>query len=225
MTQPVIQFYEYGATRSLYANLHIWATNATRDPINVELNIEYFDLESDWSKPDDIYHRETKGSETSFTLLPNQTTELKTLVCPSPPQSKLQDLVGPGIDGSGTVVVNAELIVVERRTIIASYVDWPQPYRYLNIPKPRITTYWLNFRVGKDEATLVVEVDKPVKCLWLDIEPSSAEGKESNGDGTPRLSLSDNAVDIVPEDIKIVRVKGLKGFLHEPVVKTRYLEV
>ncbi|KAH6907492.1 beta-mannosidase [Coprinopsis sp. MPI-PUGE-AT-0042] len=216
------QFYEYGATRSLYANLHVWATNATREAIQVKLVIEYFDLESDWQRPDYTFSLESQSEASLFTLLPNQTTELKTLICPSPAQSKLRDLVGPGIDGSGTVVILARLLLPDTGEVIARSVDWPQPYRYLHIPKSRITTDWLNFSPEKDQATLFVDVDKPVKCLWLEIkDPSSAQDKER---GDRRVWLSDNAMDLVPGETQMVLVKGLKGLPDEPLVTTRYLE-
>ncbi|EAU80945.1 beta-mannosidase [Coprinopsis cinerea okayama7 len=193
------QFYEYGATRSLGANLHIWAVNTTRKAVKVKLDIQYFDLESDWTS--------RNGVTSEFTLPPNQSTDLLALVCPSPPTSRLRDTVGPGIDGSGTVVVLARLLDPSTNLVLARFVDWPQPFRYLHIPDPQVDLNVLDVDLTTGDATIQLSVAKPAKCLWLEAEDEQA--LDGRTDQEREVKWNDNALDIVPGDSQVVVARGL----------------
>lgn len=76
--------------------------------------------------------------------------------------------------------------------VIARCTNWLQPYRYLNLPRPK-----LNVCVDGDEIS--VKVDVPVKGFVLYVE---------DVDGG---SFGDNLLDLVPGDEQIVVAPGLNG--------------
>ncbi|TFK22003.1 beta-mannosidase [Coprinopsis marcescibilis] len=200
------QFYEYGNTRSRYAKLQVWATNTTREPIQAKLDLQFFDLNSAWSS----LHR----SSLTFTLKPNQSQDLVSLVVPAPPVSSLRSSVGPGVDGSGAVVVLARLLDPDSNEVLARFVDWPQPFRYLHIPDPNVSITIIDLDGDSGDATIEVAVEKPVKCLWLEGEYDSGDpffpgGLKPSQNQEPEVKWSDNALDVVPGDPQVVVAKGL----------------
>ncbi|KAJ5096428.1 Glycoside hydrolase [Penicillium alfredii] len=86
--------------------------------------------------------------------------------------------------------------------IVARDVDWPQPFKYLNLTGRKLD---IQLRRGLSETFLIINARNPVKCLVFE---------EQDG-----VQFSDNAMDIVPGDEQIVTVKGLG----EQPVKYRHL--
>ncbi|KAF8148252.1 glycoside hydrolase superfamily [Crassisporium funariophilum] len=180
------QFYEFGAIQSTHASLDIWATNGTLQTRAAKLELKFFDLHSsDWS------HSETR----EVSLLPNQTTELTTLLCPGPGREGVTE-GDPLFVSSATVVASARLLDVETGIVLARYSDWPEPYRFLEAPDAGLK---VTLEEG-DEARLTVTVERPAKCVFFSVGDSGAEPK-----------WSDNALDVVPGDTQVVVVKGLNG--------------
>ncbi|KAG5653170.1 hypothetical protein H0H81_002012 [Sphagnurus paluster] len=175
------QYYEFGAMQSHDANLAIWGTNSTLTAQTVTLELAFYDLKSSWT------HHESRVVE----LLSNQATELYALRCPGPPQDGMQPPSGdPVWTPSYSVVASARLLDAHGK-VLARVADWPQPYRYLAVPDPRLS-------LQVEGERIVLSVGRPVKGLWLSVE---GEGSE--------VSWSDNALDLVPNDPQIVTVKGL----------------
>ena len=96
------------------------------------------------------------------------------------------------------IVVQARLLD-SGGSVIARYSNWPEPWKYLLFPDPK-----LDIQVDGDEVTLKCE--KPIKGIVLDVE-----GEE--------CQWSDQAIDLFPGDSQVIIAKGLKG----RQVKARYL--
>lgn len=79
--------------------------------------------------------------------------------------------------------------------VVARDVDWPQPFKYLDLSKRGLV-----FQVQREssgQARVTISTSKPVKCLVLE---------EQDG-----VTFSENAMDIVPGDEQSVIVSGLGG--------------
>lgn len=72
--------------------------------------------------------------------------------------------------------------------LIARDTDWPQPLKYLHFPERGV-------KVEVKEDAMIVSVQRPVKCLVFE---------ERQG-----CHLTDSAIDLVPGDDQIVKVRGL----------------
>ncbi|KAH8920841.1 glycoside hydrolase family 2 protein, partial [Atractiella rhizophila] len=173
------QYYEFGAMRSVGATVGIWGTTSLPVSQDVTLSLSFYDLQSSW------HHSVTQA----VTLHPNQSTEIISLPCPSPSRKNPTD-----VDPSATVVVSAKLVARDG-TVLARYTDFPQPYRYLEFPDPGA-----KINVDYDNGTIEVDVQKPVKALFLEAE--GVDGRE--------VEWSDNAIDVVPGDKQTLKVKGLR---------------
>ena len=170
-------FYEYGSFQSRQVTLSIWASNF-KEESTYTLKVSAYDVATDWRL--DLPEQEV-------TLGENRSTELWSGICPEPPVDQAFDKTAP----SGTVVVHAMLI--SKGEVIARYTDWPQPYKLLDLPDPK-----LKVEVGGGEIRLNVE--KPVKGVWLSVEGDD-EGVE----------FSDNSLDLFPGDEVVVKIKGWEG--------------
>ncbi|KAF7294523.1 hypothetical protein MKEN_01445000 [Mycena kentingensis (nom. inval.)] len=189
------QYYDFSTFLSYGAKVDIWGTNATLEPRKATLEITAFDLLTPWK------HTETH----SVTLLPNQATELLTgIPCPGPPK----EIAAPTPCGDEqytttySVVVAARLLDPQSGAVLARFADWPQPFRFLQskmLAEPGLVVD-VNERDGDGEAMVSVNAEKPVKGLVLSVL----------GEG-PDVKFSDNALDIVPGDAQVVKVRGLNG--------------
>lgn len=77
--------------------------------------------------------------------------------------------------------------------IVARDVDWPQPFKYLDLSNRGVNVQVRHHSSG--DAKVVINARKPVKCLVFE---------EQEG-----VKLSDNAIDVVPGDEQTVTVTGL----------------
>lgn len=99
------------------------------------------------------------------------------------------------------IVVQARLLESDG-TVLARYSNWPEPWKYLTFPDPKLV-----LKVDGDRVTLSCE--KPIKGVILDLEDRSGE----------EVKWSDQAIDMFPGDVQVVEAKGLKG----RKIKARYI--
>jgi beta-mannosidase len=75
--------------------------------------------------------------------------------------------------------------------VIARYTDWPQPYKLLDLPDPKL-------KVEVTDGKVMLNVEKPAKGVRV-----SVQGDDEG------IELSDNSLDLFPEDEVVVKAKGL----------------
>jgi beta-mannosidase len=85
--------------------------------------------------------------------------------------------------------------------IVSRDCDWPQPFKYLDFRDRGVRVEW------DGEDTLQISANRPTKGLVF----------EERID----ITLDDSAIDVVPGDTQIVRVRGLKP--EDPPLRWRYL--
>jgi beta-mannosidase len=171
--------------------VEIWASNLTLEDVEVDCVVKAWDVESGA----ETYSETVRGG----VLLPrNQSTEIAAMDVPVP--------AGGGADGEGRTVVAAYLRATagERRQL-ARYVNWPEPLKYLHLPKPKSLVAELVGGEGVDAVEVRAEV--PVKGVALECED----------DG---VVFEDNLVDIVPGEVVSIKVRGASK---ESEITTRYL--
>ena len=171
-------FYEYGSFQSRQVRLSIWGCNSKHTESSYTLKISAYDIATDWRL--DIPEQEV-------TLGENRSTELWSGTCPEPPLDRAFDKIAP----SGTVVIHA--ILISKGEVVARYTDWPQPYKLLHLPDPKLK---VEVRDGK----VTMNVEKPVKGVWL-----SVDGDDEG------IEFGDNSLDLFPGDEVVVEAKGLAG--------------
>lgn len=165
----------------------------------MDVELRFFDLYSDWS---DV--RTEKGR----VLLPNQSTEIMEIECLFPKHGQ----VNKSVQVSGTVVVSVRLLEVTSGNVLARYVDWPEPYRFISPPDPKMQV--LISETGTPGTKIIkLEVEKPVKCVFL----STLDDVDEQGFSC--ITWSDNALDMVPGDPQWITVRGLK----DQKIAVRYL--
>jgi beta-mannosidase len=171
-------FYEYGSFQSRQVTLSIWASNSKHFESTYTLKVSAYDIATDWR---------LDPPEQEVVLGENRSTELWSGICPEPPMDQAFDKVAP----SGTVVIHAMLLF--KGEVIARYTDWPQPYKFLDLPDPKL-------KVKVSGAKVILNVEKPVKGVWL-----SVEGDDEG------IEFGDNSLDLFPGDEFVVKAKGLEG--------------
>ncbi|KAI0738846.1 glycoside hydrolase [Daedaleopsis nitida] len=179
------QFYEFGAFRSVSATVDIWGQNSALEPCKVRLELSFTDLNSDWKEAQMV----------DATLLPNQSTEIASLRVPGPPRASEN-----AVDPSHSVVIGARLLDAASGAVLARAADWPQPYRLLDVPDPKLI-------VQVEGEQVKVSVERPVKSVFfsVDEEGESALGRQE------RVRWSDNGVDVFPGDPVVLEARGFKG--------------
>jgi beta-mannosidase len=170
-------FYEYGSFQSRQVILSIWASNSKHES-SYTLKVSAYDISTDWRL--DLPEQEVILGE-------NRSTELWSGVCPEPPLDQALDKTAP----SGTVVIHAMLL--SKGEVIARYTNWPQPYKLLDLPDPKL-------KVAVRDGEISLNVEKPVKGVWL-----SVEGDDEG------IEFGDNSLDLFPGDEIVVKAKGLEG--------------
>lgn len=93
----------------------------------------------------------------------------------------------------------ARLLHPDTGDLLARYVDWPEPYKYVQFPNPglKITVK----RAVHGSAVVRVEVERPVKSLFFSVQEPDEKDWE--------VMWSDNNLDVVPEDPQEIMVKNL----------------
>ncbi|KAL3474146.1 glycoside hydrolase superfamily [Aspergillus californicus] len=87
------------------------------------------------------------------------------------------------------IVISAQLIVND--TIISRDIDWPQPLKYLNLKNRGVRA---DYFAG--ESAIKITAAKPTKGLVFEEEPG--------------LWFSDNGIDLVPGDERVIAVRGIE---------------
>jgi beta-mannosidase len=162
------------------------------------LELTFVDLKSDW----------TKTETHEVTLKPNQATELLAMPCPGPDTGE-SPTGDEEFTNSYSVVVGARLLVTgsdaedaDGEKVLARTADWPQPLRFVEPALLRDPGLAVTLTPAEDDITLVqVSAICPVKGLWL----SAAAGEG------PDVRWSDNSLDVMPGDPRVVRARGLRG--------------
>ncbi|KFY19357.1 hypothetical protein V491_04482 [Pseudogymnoascus sp. VKM F-3775] len=147
-----------------------WATNVTLKPVSYLLTIKAFEL----STGKELFSQ-TKAQD----LGANVTTELFDIELPRP---CIVD----------EPVIMSTCLQTEQGTIIARCTNWPQPYRYINIPKPKLV-------IGIDGDKISARANVPVKGLAFYVKDVDA------------VNLEDNMLDLVPGDVQEIVAHGLNG--------------
>ncbi|TVY35987.1 Beta-mannosidase B [Lachnellula subtilissima] len=153
-----------------------WATNVTMKPVTYSLTVKVFELSTGRDLMTRVETRE---------LAANISTELFDLELPKSRKSTEEPLIISTC--LRTLSDNGN-----EGTVVARCTNWPQPYRYLNMPKPK-----LDICVHGDIVTAKANV--PVKGFTLYVE--DVDGVE----------FEDNCLDLVPGDTQAVVSHGLNG--------------
>ncbi|KAI0053200.1 glycoside hydrolase family 2 protein [Auriscalpium vulgare] len=179
------QFYEFGAFQSRDATIDIWGTNSSLSAVPATLELHCVDLLSPWT------HTEMHA----VTLLPNQATELLSIRVPAPPKDGLTPPTGyADWTTSHSVVVGVRLRDAQAGDVLARHADWPQPYRYLDLPDPALKVV-----VDEKQGTISVSAERPAKGVVL------------RALGESEVKWSDNNLDVMPGDTRVLEVVGLAG--------------
>lgn len=173
---------------------------------SVVVELEFCDLYSSWRTTHTF-------ANNVVTLAPNSSTEiLSKLEIPEPPL-----IEPPPPYATGTDLVRSYSVVAAVRLrdpsqgneIIARISDWPQPYRLLEFDKPG--TKLIDHKVlfdGVCPQVRLIAISKPVKCVVLSVDYDQSKGDgEGFGDA---VKWSDNGIDLVPGDERIILARGLK---------------
>ena len=97
------------------------------------------------------------------------------------------------------MVVAASIVDVSTGEVLAKTVDWPQPYRLLDLPRPG---FKMELDAAATDGTQIIKLNaaRPVKGVLL-----SVEGGEDD------VCWSDNGFDVIPGHTERIVVKGLRG--------------
>ncbi|GFZ45160.1 Beta-mannosidase B [Saitozyma sp. JCM 24511] len=163
--------------------IELWGCNSTVESKKAKVELVSFDLDEG----------EVDRRTLDVTLAPNSSTEIWKGAVPG------QTVRTSSGQVPKPIVVQARLVDEDGR-VLARYSNWPEPWKYLTFPDPK-----LRVEVNGDEVTLTCA--KPIKGLVLDVE----EGEE--------VEWSDQAVDLFPGDEQRIVAKGLAG----RKVKARYI--
>lgn len=179
----------------------IFAHNTTPAAVDLTLSLQAYDFWADkWTPlPENDANRKV-------TLLPGQNTELGTLA----PQSSWN---------KDSLVVLELSLKNDAGKVVARYVDWPEPYRYLEWPNDtkldvKVEHVKSSSREGEVDAHVTVVANQPLKGVWL--EPVY-DGTEADDSFEPKWE--DNMFDLMPGQAITVGVSGLNG----RNVKARFL--
>ncbi|EMD39457.1 glycoside hydrolase family 2 protein [Gelatoporia subvermispora B] len=176
------QFYEFGSFRSVDANVEVWATTRSLQSQRVKLELTFFNLET--SSPSQVLVHDV-------ILHSNQSTELLSMRIPCDQSASPGHY---GMTNSYSVVIGARLLHTGSGEVLARFVDWPQPYRHVDFPEPRL-------QIQVDGERITVTCSKPVKGLWFSVVE----------EGVDDVKWSDNALDVMPGDTQVIYARGLEG--------------
>ncbi|KAH9903830.1 glycoside hydrolase family 2 protein [Xylariomycetidae sp. FL2044] len=183
-------------TRSV---IEIWGSNLGLEDLVVDCVVKAWDVETGAQTYDGA-----TAVKAGVELPRNRSTEITALDVPIPTQVQG---AASSIDAN-RIVVAAYLIDAEGRQL-ARYVNWPEPLKYLHLPRPKE----LEVKLSADGRALELSAEVPVKGLAVEVE-------SEDDDDDDRVRFEDNLVDLVPGEV--VRI-GVKGATRDTVFGTRYL--
>jgi beta-mannosidase len=165
--------------------IEIWGSNLTLDEMTgVNCIVKAWDVETG----EEVYN---KMIEENLILPENRSTEI---IAMDVPTSKTVD--------AKRVVVAAYLFSKDKK-LLARYVNWPEPLKYLHFRKPQ----QLRVEYAPDGNAVEVSAEVPVKGLALECEDE-------------KVRFEDNLVDLVPGEV--VRI-GVQGASKDSKISSQYL--
>ena len=171
--------------------VEIWAVSSHLRDLETVLKIEAFDIETGERRSLPEEERER-----SVLLKSNGTTEIGEL-----------DIAFDG--KAGRTAVLARLVDRESGEVLARWVDWPEPLKFVIFKKGVNVNVEVKDEGGKEEVW--VSTDAPVKGVVLSVDVGEGENEDA--------VWEDNFVDLVPGEVVRVGVEGLRG----RKVKARWL--
>ncbi|CAK7205393.1 hypothetical protein SEUCBS139899_008164 [Sporothrix eucalyptigena] len=171
-------------------SFQLWAHNTAPEKAEASLVLRAYDLATDaWlTLPETDQKR-------SVTLAAGHTTEFGKLAPPSE------------WTASTLVILEATLIDNKSNAVLARYVDWPEPYRYLVWPADtKLTIDVAHEKSDKWESSVTISSNRALKGVWL--EPVY-DGTETDDSYEP--VWEDNMIDLMPGQSITVGVNGLNG--------------
>ncbi|KAK7743304.1 Beta-mannosidase B [Diatrype stigma] len=170
--------------------IEVWASNLLpRDDVaGVDCVLRAWDVETG-----EITHDEITLARNA-TLPRNRSTEIAALDVP---------VRHPGAGEEGRTVVAVYLVDGKTGRQLARYVNWPEPLKYLHLPRPKA----LRAALDAGRGVVAVSAEVPVKGLALECDDE-------------RVRFADNLVDLVPGETVEIPVSGAG---EDTVITTRYL--
>lgn len=107
------------------------------------------------------------------------------------PENRSTELFDEPIDELASQSILLAAFLLRGQQVVSRFVDWPQPLKYLDLPRPAV-----KLKVQGDD--VVVSSDLPVKGLVFEIDDDAVQ-------------LSDNCIDLTPGDEQVVHARGLRG--------------
>lgn len=156
------------------AALDIWAVNGRVQNIEAVVKLAAFDVET--GAPVAL-----EQTEIAATLLPNRASEVGKLAIPN---------------ATGTVVV-AQLCEKGSDAVLARWVSWPEPLKFLYFAKD----LKVSAEVVAGGDSVVLSTNAPAKGVVLSVPIEEGEDAQ----------WADNFIDLVPGEKLTVGVKGLEG--------------
>lgn len=151
-----------------------WAMNLTLSNVKLLLSLQIFELSTG---------NKVLSKEELCELPPNSSSDLFDTT-----------LLGLETTRKGEpLIVSVRLLDPSDKTVVARCTNWPQPYRYLDMPKALLQIRAENGRIS------VKTEDVPVKGLLLYV------------DDVDSVKFDDNCLDVVPGDEQIITAKGLEN--------------
>ncbi|KAH6719261.1 glycoside hydrolase family 2 protein [Leptodontidium sp. MPI-SDFR-AT-0119] len=173
----------------------VWAVNGGLERVEALLYLSAWDIESgvevDLGLGLDVPAEER---ERKVVLEANQSTEL------------IEALDIPHAD---TTVLYARLVSLEGGEVLARWVDWPEPLKFIHFAKsPTISiSPSPSSPSSSSSSTITLTSTHPLKGVVLSIPPNSSSGGEDDEDAV----WDDNFIDLIPGEEVRVGVKGLGG--------------
>lgn len=165
--------------------VEIWGSNLNLDDLSADLVVKAWDVETG---------KETYSQTvTADAVLPsNRSTELSTLDVPV-------EKTNAGLEARTVVVA----YLYQDGKQVARYVNWPEPFKHLNLQKSK------SFRVELVDGASAVELSADVPIKGVSVECDDDEVK-----------FDDNLVDLVPGEVVRISVRGAK---EDTVLTCQYL--
>ncbi|CAJ0553188.1 Ff.00g117000.m01.CDS01 [Fusarium sp. VM40] len=159
------------------SKLDVWAVNGELHERTVVLDLEAYDIESgkavEWTTP---------YEEKEYILKANQTTEL---------------VANIEIPNHDETVVVAYLYDTVSGTMLARWVSWPEPLKFLQMS----SELKVSAEIVENGRAVVIEANAPAKGVVL-------SGTDGNGEA---VVFEDNFIDLVPGEEIRVGIRGLAG--------------
>lgn len=159
------------------SKLDVWAVNGELHERTVVLDLEAYDIESgkavEWTTP---------YEEKEYILKANQTTEL---------------VANIEIPNHDETVVVAYLYDNVSGTMLARWVSWPEPLKFLQMS----SELKVSAEIVENGRAVVIEANAPAKGVVL-------SGTDGNGEA---VVFEDNFIDLVPGEEIRVGIRGLAG--------------